>query len=156
MNPLQTKASVLYYLIHTSLQDKKSPCYIILYMRNKYCSHCKDLVGPFTRSAHYHNKKGELLEYFVCRKCNTERLKLYRATERGRLAARHAVYRSIKKHHDRQRARNTLNRAIRVGKVERPTLCSVCLNIKSTEAHHHDYRKPFDVIWVCRQCHCTL
>ena len=30
--------------------------------------------------------------------------------------------------------------------------CVIC-NVKGTEAHHYDYDKPFDVLWVCRSCH---
>ena len=40
---------------------------------------------------------------------------------------------------------------IRVGKMIRMP-CIICKNKKS-HAHHEDYLKPYDVIWLCAQCH---
>lgn len=33
-----------------------------------------------------------------------------------------------------------------------PQPCETCGNAKS-EAHHPDYEKPGQVIWLCRRCH---
>lgn len=30
--------------------------------------------------------------------------------------------------------------------------CEMCFNEKS-EAHHHNYHKPLDIMWLCRKCH---
>ena len=44
--------------------------------------------------------------------------------------------------------------AIRQGKLERPRYCSNCQKFSlRIEAHHEDYSKPFDVVWLCRKCH---
>ena len=34
--------------------------------------------------------------------------------------------------------------------------CSVCGSINNIEAHHKDYSKALDVVWLCRDCHETL
>src|SRR5262245_50593113 len=48
-------------------------------------------------------------------------------------------------------ARRRLQQAIQKGKIlKRP--CIECGKFE-TEAHHPDYSKPFDVIWLCRSCH---
>lgn len=52
---------------------------------------------------------------------------------------------------EKDRARWTILNAIRRGKVERKP-CSIC-NASVSEAHHHDYSKPLDVIWLCFSCH---
>lgn len=44
--------------------------------------------------------------------------------------------------------------AIRHGVLERQ-LCEVCGDPKS-EAHHHDYDRPYDVTWLCRKHHKAL
>lgn len=31
--------------------------------------------------------------------------------------------------------------------------CEFCKSSKNVEAHHEDYSKPMDVIWLCRGCH---
>ncbi len=39
------------------------------------------------------------------------------------------------------------------GLIIRPTICSKCNKEDKIEAHHKDYSKPFEVIWLCRSCH---
>ncbi len=49
------------------------------------------------------------------------------------------------------KARMKLHNATRDGKVQRQP-CVFCGN-ELAEAHHQDYSKPFDVVWVCFKCH---
>lgn len=48
-------------------------------------------------------------------------------------------------------ANRAVNAAIRRGQMH-PELCNVC-GAKSAQAHHDDYRKPLDVVWLCRIHH---
>lgn len=46
--------------------------------------------------------------------------------------------------------------AIRSGVLEKPDTCSSCgchSSAHRIEAHHEDYRKPLDVVWLCTPCH---
>ena len=43
--------------------------------------------------------------------------------------------------------------AVRTGKVEKSKRCWVCGLLGYVEAHHEDYAKPLEVVWVCRKCH---
>ena len=61
-----------------------------------------------------------------------------------------------KEHNQRQKAWGALNDAIRYGKLERPTVCSRCGSEGDIEAHHEDYSKPLDVMWLCVRCHNEL
>ncbi len=54
---------------------------------------------------------------------------------------------------EKQRAHGIIARALKAGKIVRPTICSVCSKEKRIEAHHPDYSKPLEVIWTCKQCH---
>ncbi len=51
----------------------------------------------------------------------------------------------------KRRARDKLGRAISSGKIERRK-CEVCGETK-TQAHHLDYRKPLEIIWLCFKHH---
>jgi len=51
----------------------------------------------------------------------------------------------------RQAAHNAVARALRAGKLI-PAPCSRCGDEKSL-AHHEDYDKPLDVVWLCQPCH---
>lgn len=57
-------------------------------------------------------------------------------------------------------AQNMLEYAIRVGAVKRMEKCEIC-GYEGTfedgrtaiQAHHSDYNKPLDVMWLCQKCH---
>ena len=51
----------------------------------------------------------------------------------------------------RTKCHNAITRAIRSGKLIKQS-CVRCGNEKSL-AHHEDYDKPLDVIWLCQPCH---
>lgn len=51
----------------------------------------------------------------------------------------------------KDKARNAVNNAIRDKRLMRQP-CVKCGEPKS-QAHHHDYSKPLDVIWLCFKCH---
>ena len=53
------------------------------------------------------------------------------------------------------KARSKINSAIRDGRAVRGP-CFVCGATNRIEAHHQDYRKPLDVLWVCRKHHLEL
>lgn len=57
-------------------------------------------------------------------------------------------------------ARNQFSFAVTHGKVERQTCCQKCGAeegsegvTRTIEAHHENYARPFDVVYLCRTCH---
>ena len=58
----------------------------------------------------------------------------------------------IKNNPEKYKARYILRNAIASKKVLKPDKCSKCTNLKP-QAHHPNYSKPLDVIWLCRNCH---
>lgn len=48
-------------------------------------------------------------------------------------------------------ARLAVTMAVRSGRLTRQP-CVVC-GAEKTDAHHEDYSKPLEVIWLCRSCH---
>lgn len=53
-------------------------------------------------------------------------------------------------------AHRLLNNAILYGHLDRADTCQHCGVKRKTEAHHADYSKPFDVLWLCHSCHNTM
>jgi len=69
----------------------------------------------------------------------------------ARKAANMKRYRNDPRHRAKHEARWILNHAIASGRiVSQP--CSNCTTIPA-QAHHADYSKPLDIIWLCRACH---
>jgi ribosomal protein S27AE len=62
----------------------------------------------------------------------------------------------IKRNPEKQNARYLVAKNVRLGILIKPTNCSKCKDISKIEAHHNDYSKPIEVIWVCKKCHISL
>ena len=63
------------------------------------------------------------------------------------------IKRYRRKYPERKKAYEKLNDAIRYGNLARK-LCRECK--KKAEAHHPDYSKPLDVIWLCSTHHSKI
>lgn len=50
-------------------------------------------------------------------------------------------------------AHSMVKRAIQSGKIQKPTKCQKCGNKGDIQAHHPDYSKPLEVIFLCNKCH---
>jgi hypothetical protein len=50
-------------------------------------------------------------------------------------------------------ARQSVNNAVRSGRLIKPNACANCGLEKKLTGHHHDYSKPLDVEWLCHECH---
>jgi len=51
------------------------------------------------------------------------------------------------------KARRKLRHQVKLGNVKRPCCCDRCKIKTIPDAHHSDYSKPLDVIWLCNDCH---
>lgn len=59
----------------------------------------------------------------------------------------------IARNPEKRAAHVALNNAVRDGRVIKPTKCERCEAEGVVTAHHHDYSKKLDVVWLCRTCH---
>lgn len=53
-------------------------------------------------------------------------------------------------------ANGKVKRAVEKGILIRPDTCERCGRRWKTIAHHSDYDKPFDVMWLCSSCHMKI
>ena len=64
---------------------------------------------------------------------------------------------ALKKYNEKSKRKKTARakvyEAIRLGLLIRPELCAVCGKKGKIDAHHKDYNKPLEVIWLCKTCH---
>lgn len=72
---------------------------------------------------------------------------------KGGIAIKHYKYKKLdkKRHPQHIRARELVGRAIKSGKLVRLP-CEVCFDYPS-QAHHEDYSKPLEVVWLCGKRH---
>lgn len=59
----------------------------------------------------------------------------------------------MEENRDKRNIHQRLNRAVKKGKLIKPSQCSSCGKAGYIEAHHDDYNKPFEVRWLCKSCH---
>lgn len=77
--------------------------------------------------------------------------KEYQATTAFAESHKAAAGRWSAKHPNRRKANYLLGNAIRDGKLKKDP-CHVCGNTKA-QAHHPDYDRPLDVVWLCDAHH---
>lgn len=64
--------------------------------------------------------------------------------------------RMCSKNPTRINASRAVDAALKVGRLTNPGICFGCgctSDEHRIEAHHHDYSKPLDVVWLCTPCH---
>jgi hypothetical protein len=55
---------------------------------------------------------------------------------------------------EKMKARRFMRTAIGNGTLLKPSKCSLCESEEfQIDAHHPDYSKPLEVVWVCKPCH---
>lgn len=109
-------------------------------MVDGYLNKCKE-CAKLDANNHRSNNLEKIREYDRIRGKNKERIKAnYEISSQWR-----------KEDKRRTQCHNKVSRAIKKGELVRLP-CEKCGEIKSY-AHHEDYDKPLDVMWLCQPCH---
>jgi ribosomal protein S27AE len=132
-------------------------------IRSKECFKCKSVQSIEEFYKHAKMADGHLNKCKTCAKndvlkhrvLNLDKIRVY-DKERSKLAHRIALNTAVTKAwraEDRRRvaAHNAVSRAIKLGTLSRIP-CIRCGDANSL-AHHEDYDKPLDVMWLCQICH---
>jgi ribosomal protein S27AE len=129
----------------------------------KECFKCKTVKPLSEFYKHSQMADGHLNK---CKECNkndvtanrNKNIEKFRAydRERGKNPERAKAAQEIsaawrKEDPKRGRAHSMVARAVRNGTLVRQPCCR-CGEVKSL-AHHEDYDKPLDVMWLCQPCH---
>ena len=103
----------------------------------RYC-YCRDCVKPIRRERYLRKKQKELTINKKWRATHRKKMNEYSQAWRDRNPEKMAAY-------------NKYVVAIRYGRLKKQP-CEVC-GSKVSEGHHHDYSKPLDVRWLCKDHH---
>jgi hypothetical protein len=131
-------------------------------MQQKHCRECK-LLKPIEQFY----KHAQMADGYLnkCIDCVKSRVRKHRRgndsvraydRERAKTPKRKAHIRAAalkfrKDNPEKYKAHTAVNNAVRDGRlIKQP--CEVCGDMKS-HAHHNDYAKPFEVIWLCALHH---
>jgi len=78
----------------------------------------------------------------------------YRDSEKGKATMRRAFHKARKADPRKHAARVLANTAVARGKLVKPDICQLNEGCSGRlEAHHYDYSRPLEVVWVCRKHH---
>ena len=129
------------------------------------CIQCKTSKPVDEYYAHPQMKNGHL---GVCKECHKKRMKIRSRTNphvqqydcaraknperKKKAAARTKLWRS--ENPEAYKAHTKVGNAIRSGAIEKLP-CEFCGEL-NVHAHHKDYSRPLDVIWLCPKCHHRL
>lgn len=85
-----------------------------------------------------------------CRELNRK----YLATEKGKAARYRATKLYRERHQKKLKAHNAVTYALRLGRLYRWPVCAMpdC-SCETVHAHHPDYDRPLDVVWLCQTHH---
>lgn len=61
----------------------------------------------------------------------------------------------LSKYPNRHEVRVQTNIAIDKGLIVQAENCESCGETEKIETHHDDYNYPFDIRWLCKQCHAS-
>ena len=84
----------------------------------------------------------------------SDRIRLYQQSPAGKKAQRNSDINQHRKSPEKYQAHQEVLKALRNGTLIKLP-CKFC-GIKQVEAHHPDYSKPLEVIWLCSECHRLL
>ena len=123
-----TKSTKLFH--NTKLtKDKKSA----------YCKDCTKAYDVLYRAKNRDKKKRQD--------------KAYSLTEKGKSSHNASTKKWNYNNALKSKAHTLLNNSVRDGKIVKPNKCKECNNETNIQAHHEDYSKPLDVVWLCVSCH---
>lgn len=109
-------------------------------MADGYLNKCKDCAKKDARN-HRIGERGEAIRAY-----DRARAKLPHRKQHAKLV----ITRWIENYPNRRAAHVVIGNAVRSGKIF-PLPCFVCG--QKAEAHHPDYSRPLDVVWLCPMHH---
>lgn len=77
----------------------------------------------------------------------------FKQSEHGRVSLKESAIRYMDANPEKIKAHYMLNNAIKAGAIVPWSVCAIWDCAVKPEAHHPDYDRPLDVVWLCRLHH---
>lgn len=125
-------------------------------MADGYLNKCKECAKADEKARRAGSGRERMLSYDRARSMREDRVAaraIYQQTEAGKSAHARAASKYAERHPDRYSARNILNAAVRDKKLKPWTACALPECCAKPQAHHPDYSRPLDVVWLCPSHH---
>ena len=126
-------------------------------MSDGHLNKCKDCTKKDVKE----NRKERIVYYktYERKRSNlphrVEAREKYSKTEAFKESHRRAIKRSKKLFKEKTLARAMLRYEVMAGRITKKP-CEICGETKNIQAHHEDYSKPLDVIWLCPKHHAWI
>lgn len=117
-------------------RDKRRPSGRAYYCKSCVAAYSKSIGPAYRASDAYRTAKRKYLD-----------------SQKGKDVTREYSRRSYLEKRDQRLARIAVNYALRSGKLIRPDICSECGVGCKPDAHHEDYLKRLEIVWLCKTCH---
>lgn len=138
--------------------------------KEKVCTQCKE---PKSFDNYFKDLRGRFGLVAICKVCRSasaskynldhreelvsvryeqrqrhkERIRAYKKSPKGKAVAKRTVAKNL----NAEKSRKYYMK--RKYKLVIPDHCQRCEETANLEAHHEDYNKPMDVIYLCKRCH---
>jgi len=112
---------------------------------SKVCPMC-EFPLPLTAYAQDNSKSDARTSH--CKECRNLMKRLRR--EKGH------KFKKYNQEPHKVKAKAKVRQALKVGMLKKSNHCEVCDAQTKLEGHHKDYSKPYEVIWVCKDCHAFI
>lgn len=91
----------------------------------------------------------------ACRACVREKVRLWKLQnpDKDKRNDKKAIRSWQVRNREKYIAHHKVWRAIKLGVLLRPKVCSSCERERRIHGHHPDYSKPLEVVWLCHICH---
>ena len=129
-----------------------------LHMADGRLNHCCDCHNRYSKKWRIENKDW-INDYIISGKAaeNTARSRQKRkneSPEQFSKSLKDSHRKDFVNHPEKHKTRDKLRLAVRRGKIIKPDKCSKCgIEGVKINAHHEDYSRPYDVLWLCDKCH---
>ena len=137
--PTESKSVLIKQCFACGQLKRLSAFYTHPRMRDGYLNKCKECCKRYARDVRRDPDRGARM-----RKHDFER-KLRPKYKQQRM-------RQQKRYPEKHRAHYAVSNALRSGRLTKQP-CAICGSSTGLQAHHEDYAKPLEVIWLCIQHH---